>query len=143
MPLGEQSKRERIYSEEEILKEIEVAKEKAVQKPMASVSGTAAAKENIGRPPGRLSRQSYPLVVFTCLALGVICVGSSVFKTWFGTPSSYDWFVLGMGVILCGLSLFRKVSLGAAGFDAELRALQEQIRTLAGIKADRNGTDDC
>lgn len=69
-----------------------------------------------------ISVSFYQVVV---LILGVACIISSIAKTWICTPTTYDWFVLGMGVILCGLSLFRRVSLTAGDFKAELERLRE------------------
>lgn len=73
----------------------------------------------------------FKLVVTTCTILGTICVISSVLRTWCATPGPFDWFVLAMGVLLCGLPLFRKVAFGTRGFEAEIEALKSQFRQLS------------
>jgi hypothetical protein len=47
-------------------------------------------------------------VVWACIAIGAICIGSTLLKSWLAQPNWIDGFILLIGVILCGLSLFSK-----------------------------------
>lgn len=63
----------------------------------------------------------------TAAVLGGLCVLSLILKTWFSNPNEFDWFLLAMGVVLCGVTFFRRVAVGARGFEAEIRELKQTI----------------
>ena len=74
------------------------------------------------------------IVLFTSLILGIICIISSILKTWFSTPLPFDWFLLGTGVILCGFSILKNFSLSASGLKAEIKEFKAMYQKIQNLK---------
>ena len=59
-------------------------------------------------------------VVITCLCLGGLCILSAILKSWLGIPSSLDWGLLLIGVVLCGVSLFKEFTINKEGLSVKV-----------------------
>lgn len=78
-------------------------------------------------------------VIHVNLAIGVLCIGSAILKSWLSTPNSLDGAILLAGLVLCGVSLFREFKLGKNGLSAKLRefsALTDRINSLRSNSAE-------
>ena len=51
-------------------------------------------------------------IVIACFLVGCLCIFSGILKSWFGSPNNIDWGLLFVGLVLCGISLFRDVKIG-------------------------------
>lgn len=81
--------------------------------------------------PGRV----HSGVVLTCLVLGSLLVLNAIVKTWLREANSFDWLLVLIGVVLCGMSLFRRFSLSAQGIEAEL----QEVKAVAGTSGRQLG----
>jgi uncharacterized membrane protein YiaA len=65
-------------------------------------------------------RRRVRALVWSCFVVGVLCIASTVLKTWIGTPNLLDWGLLFVGLVLCIFSLLKKFKVGKEGVEAEV-----------------------
>ena len=96
---------------------------------LSATAGGAHGQEPSGGPNSQ-PRAPHAVVVYASLALGTAAVVSSIAKTWLGVPNAFDWFLLAMGVLLCGLSVFSRFSFTRNGLEVVLRQLDSLLRLM-------------
>ena len=67
-------------------------------------------------------------IVYGSLALGIICILSTLLKTWISAPNALDWGILFSGVLLCGISFMTEFKLGKEGIQAKMVNVYDIMR---------------
>jgi hypothetical protein len=79
-------------------------------------------------------------VIVTSLCLGAAVIISSILKTWLREPNAFDWFLVSLGVVLCALSLLKKVAVTPTGLEADMKLVRSQLESVVQMLPELRGS---